>query len=637
MSAALNIGSRALITNVSALQVIGHNIANANTAGYSRQSVQTESAGYQMLGGLYYGKGVQLADVTRSHNAYLTREAQLAASVAAQDSERHSRLQQLESLFPIGAEGLGSAVNSMLNAWSDVASSPADLSARVVALAKADDLAARMRETSSQMDALANGGRQQAMGTVTSVNRLAQDIAALNQRIIETQGAFGAPNDLLDHRDNLLREISQHVQVSTVAADDGSISVFVAGSQPLVLGTQSNSLSVSRNPEDPSLLQVSFVQGGVPRVLPEGSVGGSLGGLMTFMNQDLPAMQNLLGRVALAVTSTMNTQHRLGLDLQSQAGGDLFVAPAPAQGIAAGSNTGNAQISAAVSDATALRASDYQVRFEAAGVSIVRLSDGQVSNFASLPAELDGLNFELGAGTGAVGDTFRVRPFVEAARDMELAVGTPRQLAVASPVVVSPGAANSGGLSIESLYASQPSANLNDPVTLTFLANGSFTATGLGPGNPPPDNMGPPPSYNYTPGQPLNFNGWNLTLRGSPAAGDSFQITPSVPGTTVQNGGNAKAVLALRDLATFEGVPLSEGYGTLISHLGTQVQGAQFARSYSDRMASNTENARASVSGVNLDEEAARLLQFQQAYQASAKFMQIAQGMFDTLLQTVGR
>ena len=637
MSAALNIGSRALITNVSALQVIGHNIANANTAGYSRQTVQTESAGYQMLGGLYYGKGVQLADVTRSHDAYLTREAQLAASTAAHDSERLGRLQQLEALFPIGEQGLGAAVNNMLNAWSDVASSPADLSARVVALARADDWAARMRETASQIDALANGGRQQAMGTATTVNRLSQDIANVNQRIIETQGAFGAPNDLMDHRDQLLRELSEYVQVTTVGADDGSVSVFVAGSQPLVLGTQFNTLSVERDPQDPSLMQVSFVQGGVPRVLPDSAVGGRLGGLVTFMNQDLPAMQNLLGRMALTVSTTLNTQHHLGLDLQGQSGGDFFVPPTPAVGIAAEGNTGNAQLAASVSDPTALRASDYQLRFETTGVSIVRLSDGQTSSFASLPAQLDGLNFELTGGAGAVGDSYRIRPFADAARNMELALGAPRQLAVASPVVVSPGAGNSGGLSVEGLYAAQPSPNLNDPVTLTVLPDGSFTATGLGPGNPAPDNPGPPPSYNYTPGQALSFNGWSLTLRGSPAAGDSFQITPSVPGTTVQNGGNAKAVLALRDLAAFDGVPLSEGYGSLISHLGTQVQGAQFASSYSERMATHTENARASVAGVNLDEEAARLLQFQQAYQASAKYMQIAQGMFDTLLQTVGR
>jgi flagellar hook-associated protein 1 len=190
-------------------------------------------------------------------------------------------------------------------------------------------------------------------------------------------------------------------------------------------------------------------------------------------------------------------------------------------------------------------------------------------------------------------------------------------------------------MTIESLYPVEPSANLTDPVTLTFLADGSFTATGLGPGNPPPDNVGPPASYNYTPGQALQFNGWSLTLRGSPVAGDSFDITPAPATNNSQNAGNAVGVLALRDLATFDGTSLSNGYSGILTDMGTRVQGAQFAASYSGQVAASSEAARVSVAGVNLDEEAARLLQFQQAYQAAAKYMQIAQGMFDTLLQTV--
>jgi flagellar hook-associated protein 1 FlgK len=249
---------------------------------------------------------------------------------------------------------------------------------------------------------------------------------------------------------------------------------------------------------------------------------------------------------------------------------------------------------------------------------------------------MDGLDFELDAGGANVGDSFLVRPFAAAARNLQMALSAPNQLAVASPVLVSPGSGNSGGVAIESLYAVQPSANLTDPVTLTFLADGSFTATGLGPGNPAPDNAGPPASYNYTPGQALQFNGWSLTLRGTPTAGDSFAITAAPLGSTVQNGGNAKAVLALRDRATFDGVSMTDGYGSLLSHLGTEVQGAKFASEFSGQLAASSEDARAAVSGVNLDEEAARLLQFQQSYQAAAKFLQVAQNAFDTMLQAMG-
>lgn len=636
MSSSLNIGARALTTNLAALQVIGNNIANVNTAGYSRQTVQTQSAGYQVLGGLYFGKGVELSNITRSHSAYLTREAQMASSVSAADSERYTRMSQLESLFPIGEEGLGAAANAMLNAWNDVASSPSDLSARVVAISRADDLAARMRDTATQLDTMANSGRLQVRTSVENINRLASDIAKLNQLVIENQGNQGQPNDLLDQRDAALAELSQYVQISTVAADDGSVSVFVGGNQPLVLGQSANQLAVAADNTDPSQIQINFVQGGVSHSMAHGSLGGGLGGVMTFLKEDLPQMENLLGRMSLALSTQMNAQHALGVDLQGNAGNNFFVPAATVAGTPASTNTGTAQIHSEVTDPTALKASDYQVSFGAGGVTVTRLSDGTSNLFASLPAEVDGLSFQLDSGAGAIGDSFKVRPFSSAARNMQLAIGAPNQLAVGSPVMVTPGATNTGGMSIEKLYAVDQHANLTDPVTITFLADGSFTATGLGPGNPPPDNAGPG-SYNYTPGQPLQFNGWSLTLRGSPTAGETFTVTASPPGSGGQNGGNAEAMLAMRDLATFDGVPLSEGYGAMLSHLGTQVQGAKFSASYSAQVASNTESARASVSGVNLDEEAARLLQFQQAYQASAKFLQIAQSTFDTLMSTVGR
>lgn len=635
MSSALNIGARALTTNLAALQVIGNNIANANTTGYSRQTVQTQSAGYQKLGGMYFGKGVELADVTRAHSDYLTREARLASSASSADSARYSRLQTLESLFPTGDSGLGTAINSMLNVWNDVASSPTDLSARVVALARADDLAARMQDTVGQMDTLATSGKLEVDGMVKTINQLATSVAAVNQKIIESQGGTSLPNDLLDQRDQLLTELGQYVGITTVNADDGSISVFVGGGQPLVMGNTANTLTAVNNPDNPSQKQINLVQGGVSHDIADGSLGGSLGGTMQFLNDDLPDMQNLLGRMALALETEMNTQHRLGVDLQGNAGSDFFVASANATATGAAANTGNAQIHSEVSDPTALKASDYQITFDASGVNVTRLSDGVSNAFASLPAEMDGLSFELDAGAGASGDSYFIRPFANAARSMQLATGSPTQLAVASPVMVTPASTNSDGMSIESLYAYQPSANLTDPVSISFLSNGTFTVSGLGPDNPAPDNVGPPASYNYTPGKALQFNGWSMTLRGTPAAGDNFVVTPSTPGANSQNSGNAKAMLALRDMATFDGVSLSEGYGVLLSHMGTEVQSAKFSSEYTAQIASTTESARASVSGVNLDEEAARLLQFQQAYQASAKFLQIAQSAFDTLLQTV--
>lgn len=635
MSSALNIGSLALNANLSALQIIGHNIANVNTAGYSRQTVEMRSAGYQSMGGFYLGRGVELGTVARMHDAYLTREAQLSSSVASADSERMARLSQLENIFPTGESGLGAAMNDLLNAWSDVASAPTNMAARSVVIGRGEEIASRLRDTAGQLDILTTSARQQVGDTVNNINRLAADIAKINQTILENQGNAGEPNDLLDQRDQLIGELSKLVQVSTVNADDGRINVFVAGSQPLVLGSGAARLAVVPDSIDGSQQRIQFQQGSSTMELSGSALGGKLGGVVQFIDEDLKDVTNQIGRMALALATTVNTQHALGVNLQGGTGEPFFVPPADVAGLPVPTNTGNAVMHAEVSDPTALKPSDYQVNFTATGVDIVRLSDGQISSFAGLPAELDGLSFQIDSGAAATGDGFLVRPFAAVARNMQMAVSAADRLAAASPVMVMPGSGNTSGMGIVSLYPVEPSANLTDPVTLTFLADGSFTATGLGPGNPPPDNAGPPPSYNYTPGQPLQFNGWSLTLRGNPSAGDSFAITAAPTTNYGQNGGNAGGMLALRDLATFDGVSLSNGYSAVLSDIGTRVQGAQFAASYSGQVAASNEAARAAVSGVNLDEEAARLLQYQQAYQAAAKFMQIAQGTFDTLLQTM--
>lgn len=634
----LNIGARALNANLAALQVIGNNIANVNTPGYSRQNVIQQTSGYQQMGNGYFGMGMEIATVERSHNQYLTREAQKAGSVAAADALRYARLQQLESAFPTGSAGLGTALNEMLNAWTDVSSSPGNLTARVVVIAKGEELASRLRNTASQIDSLQNTTKQQVGGAVNIINGLAKDLAKVNERITESQGNGHTPNDLLDQRDKILSDLNKYVQTTNVPSDSGAVSVFIAGSQPLVLGSQANALAAGQDSTDSARVALSFVQGGVSTPIPDANLGGGeLAGLMRFMNQDLVDVQNLLGRMALATATTVNNQHQLGVDLQGNPGQNFFNPPAAAVGLARPGNTGSAEVSASVADPTALVASDYELRFEAAGMSVVRLSDGTSTPVASLPAVVDGLTFNLDNGAGAPGDRFLVRPYAAAARDLQVAIGSPDKLAAASPVMVTPGTGNSGGLSVESLYASSASANLTDPVTITFLADGSFTATGLGPGNPAPDNPGPPPSYNFKPGQAITLNGWSLTMRGSPGAGDTFSIGAAPAGAISQNAGNSTGMLALRDLPTYGGVPLSDGYVSLFADIGTRVQGAEFAANFSANIANTAETARANVAGVNLDEEAARLLQYQQAYQASAKFLQIAQSTFDSLLQTVGR
>ena len=168
VSTLLNIGSRAMSASYAALQVTGNNIANANTPGYSRQKVELQTSFSQQTGAGFFGKGVDVATVTRSHDAFLTREAALTASIAAADRTRSTQLQYLEQVFKTGEAGIGYAAQQMFNAFVDVGNAPQDAAARQVALARVGDLAARFRNASEQIDSLQGGiarRRESALST----------------------------------------------------------------------------------------------------------------------------------------------------------------------------------------------------------------------------------------------------------------------------------------------------------------------------------------------------------------------------------------------------------------------------------------------------------------------------------------
>ncbi|MES2183586.1 MAG: flagellar hook-associated protein FlgK [Pseudomonadota bacterium] len=651
----LNVASGALIANQAALQTVGHNISNVNTVGYSRQNVVLETSGGQYTGGGYIGRGVTVANVTREHSDFLTKQSTLASSVLASDSARAGQLLQLEDIFPSGTSDLGAAVTDLLNSFSNVSSAPTDLTARGVVLTRAQELANRFSSASTQIDSLQTGTQQQLTADVTQVNDLIGRIAKINDQIASSQGQSQQPNDLLDQRDTLVRNLNQYVQTSQVTNSDGRMDVFM-GSQALVLGNTTASVSLVSDPGgDPSKMRLAVGRGTATSTFDDSMVGGGeIAGLLKFNNTDIPEARNLLGRMALTTTTEVNDQHKLGIDLNGNPGTDFFQPITIPPGYAATSNTGAATITATVADATALAASDYQVQFTSGTTGqIVRLSDGQATAFASLaPATVDGLTFNLGAGAAA-GDAYIVKPYATAAGQMGTLFTSPRQLAAGSPVVVATASDNTGTVTVASLQVTSQNASLLNDAIITFTSPTAYTIT------VPPAAAGP--SQTYTSGNTISQNGWELTLKGTPAAGDVVMVqandstintplrdptawpttyaatpTSTVGGPILTTAGNADALAALRDKATYDGSPMSDGYAGLISQLGTRVQSAQFTASVSQSISSNLDGNVASLTGVNLDEEAAKLLQYQQAYQASAKMIQISQSIFDSVISAMG-
>lgn len=632
----LSLGTRAMFASYAALQTTGQNISNASTPGYSRQQVELASAGGQQTGSGFFGKGVDVQTVTRSHDEFLTREATTSRAIAAGDAARQTQLDRLEQVFGTGESGLGYAAGQLLNAFVDVASNPQDLSARQVVLGRADELAARFRDAGSQLDALQAGVADDLKTSVATINSLAQRIAQVNDQIAKV-GSGQPPNDLLDQRDTLVGQLADLVQVTTVPADDGTLSVFVSGGQRLVLGAHASQLTTVADAFDPAKLHVALQDGSAQRVLPDaGFGGGSLAGLLRFQGDDLVAARNLLGQMAAGLAAEVNEQQSYGLDLRQPpgAGAPLFALAGP-QALPASTNSGGAAVTLTVTDATQLQASDYELRADPSGApgayQLVRLADGQTRTIAS-GAVVDGMRIDIGPPAPAATDRFLLRPVGAAAGTLRRVLDDPRGIAAASPVTGTLGTANSGSATIAALGVTSAAYDPALKARIAFTSStGDYAWQLLDAGNAVVASG----SATWSAGQPIVLNGVTLQLAGVPAAGDSVAIDPTA--YPAANNGNALALVALRDAKLVGGATVTDAYASAIGAIGVRVQGAHAAASTSASVASAAESARANQAGVNLDEEAARLMQYQQGYQAAAKVLQVAQTVFDALLQATAR
>jgi flagellar hook-associated protein 1 FlgK len=646
----MSIGLRAMVANYAALQTTGHNIANAGVDGYSRQQAELATAQGQFTGAGFFGKGVDVQTVTRSHDAYLTREAATARSLSAMDSARYGALQDLESVFPIGETGVGHAAGQFLNAAVDLASRPSDMAARQVVLARATDAATRFAAADDQLNQIQGNLSEQVSASADAVNELSANIAAVNQKIAGVKALGQPPNDLLDERDRLISELSGYLQVSTIPADDGTMGVFVAGGQRLVLGASAATIRTMPDPEDSSRISLAVEESGFLRPLQDGSLGGgSIAGLMRFQSHDLVAARNQLGQMATAFASAVNAQQSFGLDMGDppQAGAPVFelgdpqVLPNAAnQRTASGSFV--SQIGVTIADAQQLQASEYELRTDPVGSTgvwqLTRRSDGLVRSVMDGDT-VDGFTLNLGWPQPATTDRFLLQPVSRAASGMRRALDDPRGLAAASPVAATLSPSNTGTASVASLTVVDAAVDPEQTAQITFTSDtGDYnwelrdrTSNALLSSG----------TAVWTAGSPITLNGYELQLSGVPRNGDAISVAKTAHPEA--NNTNALALVALRDRELVGrslqsngqlggGQTVNEAYASAMADIGVRVQGARVSSEVSATVAGQAEQTRASGAGVNLDEEAARLLAFQQTYQAAAKVLQVAQSVFDTLL-----
>ena len=646
---------------LNALQVTGNNISNVNTPGYSREQVVQTTQPASTYGGLYLGNGTDLTTVTRSYSNYLQTQVWSTTSSLSGAGTLNTELQSLVNLVSGNQSGLSTSINQFFaSGVAQVAANPSDIPSRQALISQAQTLAQTLGNAGAQLQAESSGVNQQIGQSIVSINSLTQQIAQLNVQINSATSSNSHPNTLLDQRDQLITQLSGQLGVS-VLQQGNSLNVFTNSGQVLVAGSQSYALTTASNPYDPSQTEVAYASNGA--ILSQSLQGGALGGLLQFRSQVLQPAQDSLGRIADALAQSMNQQQAQGLDLNGQLGSAMF-ASGPVQVLANSANTGTASVSGSIVNANQLTGDNYQIKFDGTSWSATDLTTGQATSLTqSSSGGVTTLSFagvQVAVSGAASGNLFEVQPTRLGAVDFRSLLNDPKSIAAAAPYVSSAGQIVSGTLQDGNLgnlalsagqYASGSAgaivvSGVNVPTALqitlssggtsgssvgfivtqpgssTVLASGSLSLGGSGTTIDVAYGSNPPGGY------------WSVNLSGNVAvSGDAFSLSPGGPG----NGGNARAMAALQSADTLSNGTLSlqGAYTQLVGQVASQGNQAQSALSAATAVAQQAGSAQQSVSGVNLDQEAARLMQYQQAYQAAATAIQIGGSLFQSLITAV--
>ncbi|MGK5078216.1 flagellar hook-associated protein FlgK [Janthinobacterium sp. HLX7-2] len=646
----LSIGKSGLLAAQVGLSTTGHNITNANVAGYNRQVVLQQTAQFNNAGYGFVGNGTEVSQVKRQYDGFMAAQVNSAQATTSALDAYHTQISQIDNLLADSTAGLSPAMQDFFNGVQDFSSNPSSVSSRQALLSSANSLVTRFQGLSARLSEIGSGVNSQITSNVAVINTYAKQIAELNTAIGSlTVNESNQPNDLLDQRDQLVTELNKYVKATAQPGSNNSITISIGSGQPLVVGERNFELAATPSLTDPNRVEVGYVTGNTVTVLAENSLsGGSLGGLLEFRSGTLDRVQNSLGKVAIALATTFNEQHKLGQDLNGDMGGDLFKVPDPVIGAdRRNSSSSTTVLSAKISDPSKLTASDYALKYDGANYVVTRQSDGARTIInpypQTAPQTIDGVDFSI-SGTAAEGDNFVIQPTVNGAAGLGVLISDRNKLAAGAPIATGAPVSNTGAGklsagSVDNAYLT-PGNGLTGTVTLTYdKAGGSLsgfppgqavTVKGLD-GNSTTYPAGTA-NIAYKEGDNFNFGGINVSMTGVPAQGDTFTIAPNAGGVGDNRNAALLAGLQTKNIldggkATFQG-----SYAETVSYVGNKTREVQVSGLASLALLQQTSTQQQSVSGVNLDEEAANLLRYQQAYQACGKVMQIASTLFDVVI-----
>jgi len=626
MTSVLNTSTSALLAFQRALTTVSHNVANINTEGYSRQATDFSSTDPSRYNFGYIGTGTKIADVRRVAD-------QLAITRLIDSNAEVSRLQTLsgladrvDTLFSDGTTNLEGRWSAFFNALSGLSSEAASTAQRQNTLDEAQALVSRFARLNGQLDSLGQEVNNGLVAAASEINRLSSEIAQLNRQIGANPDK--AASDLLDRRDLLASQLVGYTGGSVMLQDGGLMNVFTAGGTALVVGTTPSRVQAIPDAFQPERLQLALTTTNLTVDLSNTALGGSVGGMLEFRRSVLDPAQAELGRLAVGMTRAINAQQAAGVDVYGERGQDMFTIGEP-QAVPSTRNTGDSSLSVALVDLQASDGASFKLSFNGTAWQAISLSTGEQlamsgSGTAADPFRVNGMDVVVD-GTPALNDAHVVKPTAGLAATLQLAITDPGRIAAASAVRASSDLSNTGTGVLTGLKVIDSSAAaLATPAVITFTSASEYTIDGDGP-------------FTYTPGSTVSANGWQFTLDGQPNAGDSFRIGPTPAGSS--DNSNASLLAAVEDLRLFNAgtQSLTDALAGLTTRVGSVARGAEYSLEAANVIQQQAQGARDSISGVNLDEEAAQMLKLQQAYQAASQMVATADSMFQTILGAVSR
>jgi flagellar hook-associated protein 1 len=639
LSAVINTGWSGLDAATEALETISNNTANVNTPGYNVESVQqSELPGEAGQPGL----GTQVTSIQRSYDQFVFSQLVNATSANQAAQTAQDNAEQLTAIFPVasgGAGGLSASLTTFFSGIAGVSQDPTSIPDRQALLSDANALTENFNSVGNQLAANLTSLNGQLTNAVAQVNTLTRQIANLNTQI-EAQTASGQspPNALMDSRDNLVQQLGTELGITAVSGPNDTDNIYTTGGAVLVQGGNSSNLVAASGSYGSNSLSVIYQPTG--QDITASLSGGTMGGVITSQTE-LVATQNSVGALAVALSDAVNTQQSLGLDLNGSLGTALFSVGGPTV-YADQSNTGSGTLNVTISNANAFQPGNFTVTKTASGYEATNTATGQVTTLGNGPTlSFDGMTLAV-SGTINTGDSFEVEPTATATQTLAVTMTDPSLVAAGSPYVATAGS-NLGNVTASAFSATTSGSLPTGTVTMpagyfgqnltvkftsattynilsagnTVVASGSFSATN-----------GAEIAIAYPSSAPAGEVAEFSLSAGTPAVGDTFSLTPG----GIDSNGNIEAMSNLADQNLLSGQTLNDAYATLVGQVGSAGQTATFAAQTTQGVLSQVTAVQQSISGVNLDQQAAELVSYQQAYQASAQIISSAQTLFQTLI-----